>query len=233
MFHVRAHFALVLYDDFSGKPIRDRGCMFALNGRPVRPLIKPEGYYVFSWSGPQSVQVSATCQGYRTAVTSVSLDALSPSDPVVPVRMYRSGRWYPDCDLLEGRVPAADVQVYAFVELRPALCLTGEHKKGSQELRISGYGHKSLLQMPLSVGGGKARELLLPVRRLSEGLYRLRFPLKGTHPDGEWLLRAYSAYADSEGLYRLPVDFGVPVDQVQYQEREGRKWVCLSVPAPR
>jgi hypothetical protein len=60
-------FALLLEDEFSGKIIIDQGCGFLVNGRRTVPMLKPDGFYVFTGVDAEEYDVTANCPGYRPA----------------------------------------------------------------------------------------------------------------------------------------------------------------------
>ena len=47
LIRISMRFALLLKDDFSGATVAGAGQRFLVDGRPVTPVRKPDGFYVF------------------------------------------------------------------------------------------------------------------------------------------------------------------------------------------
>lgn len=157
-------------------------------------------------------------------------ESLDAEDPVLPVRLLRRGDLrFPDCGRFEGTAPPG-VTVYAFAPEDPALTFQSE-KDGV--LTLGSYTAKPLWGLRFSVGQGNAREVFVMEEKLPDGGYRIRPGLRRRHRPGEPVERASACLSAADGRFAVCTERGQTVREAQYYDEEAKKWVCLSVPAPR
>lgn len=228
MINLSVSFVLRLLDDYTGA-VTDGGHLFLVDGRPARPVRKPEGCYVFlEPHGPCEIIIHSA--RYSSLTQRVDPAALPPEDPVLPVRLLRRGEIrFPGCDRLEGCAPPG-ATVYAFQPQDPPLILHGEREG---VLTLDGYTTKSLRGLRFSVGKGASMEFFSVDEKLPGGGYRIAPPLRRRHRQGEPVERVSACVAAPDGRFAVCVEPGAAVREVQYYDEEEKKWVCLSVPAPR
>lgn len=228
MIKLSVSFVLQLLDDYTGE-LSDGGHTFQVDGRPARPVRKPGGYYVFlEPRAPCEVLIQSS--RYSPMSLRVDPDTLPPENPVVPVRLLRRGDIrFPGCDRLEGCAPPG-VTVYAFLPQDPPLTLRGER---GGVLTLDGYTPKSLQGLRFSIGKGASREWFVVEEKLPGGGYRIQPPFRRRHRQGEVVERASACLAAPDGRFAICVEPGAVIGEAQYYDEEGKKWVCLSVPAPR
>ena len=228
MIHLAVSFVLRLLDDYTGAAT-DGGHLFLADGRPVHPVRKPEGFYVFlEPRGP--CEISILSARYSPYAQRVDPAGLPPEDPVLAVRLLRRGEIrFPGCDRLEGTAPPG-ATVYALLPQNPPLALRGEREG---VLTLDGYTTKPLQGLRFSVGKGAAMERFAIVEKLPGGEYRIFPPLRRRHRQGEPVERVSACQAGPDGRFAVCVEPGAAVREVQYYNEEEKKWVCLSVPAPR
>lgn len=228
MINFSVSFVLRLMDDYTGSTA-DGGHFFLVNGQPAQPVRKSEGYYVFlEPRAPCAVEIQSA--RYSPMELQVDPAALPSEDPVVPVRLLRRGDIrFPGCDRIEGCAPPG-VTVYAFLPQDPPLTLRGEREG---VLTLDGYTPKPLHGLRFPVGKGASRERFVVEEKLPGGGYRIHPPLKRRHKPGETVERVSACQAASDGRFAVCVDPGAAVREIQYYDEEEKKWVCLSVPAPK
>lgn len=228
MIRLTVSFVLRLLDDFTGSA-SDGGHLFWVDGRAARPQRKPGGYYVFlEPRAPCEVVIESARYSPRTL--RVDPESLDAEDPVLPVRLLRRGDLrFPDCGRFEGTAPPG-VTVYAFAPEDPALTFQSE-KYGV--LTLGSYTAKPLWGLRFSVGQGNAREVFVMEEKLPDGGYRIRPELRRRHRPGEPVERASACLSAADGRFAVCTERGQTVREAQYYDEEAKKWVCLSVPAPR
>lgn len=227
-------FSLLLHDDFTGKCITQGGHLFKLNGRPVTPVHKPEGFYVFLEPVESRVEVEISGGAYCTCSVAVQVDKLDPAFPVVHVRLMRSRAFgSADCEQIQGAAKPGAV-VYALKAGTGAnKLLSIKDVEGGKAIGFSGYLLQSASEKRFMLGTGKTKEVFVAGDCLPDKTYTLRQPLKHSHKAGEPVIRAFAAMCDENGFYSIPVEKGQQeqIKEVHYYDEEGKKWVCLSLTA--
>lgn len=229
MIVMEVSFAIMLQDDFSGSQILDDGHVFSVHGIRLRPLKKPEGFYVFT-----GLPVSSTLQidSARYCPASVLIDSPSlTGDRVQTVRLVRRGDIrFADCERLVGN-DRPGREVYAFAAHSPPLQL---REAEGDRVVLEGFTTKRLLGRCFAAGTGKSRELFVLREQLPDGSYRADPCLRKKHKPGTELMRAYRGICDRTGHFAIPVEPGDPerIGQAEAYDEEKDKWVCLSATAP-
>lgn len=221
-------FALLLRDDYSGAPIADGGQRFLLNGRPARPIRKPDGFYVFlepsgrEDAGPWTVQIESPRHFPRTV--RVDPAALPAGDPLYTVRLYRRPHaGFADCAWLEAAAPPGLVAAALFAD-DPPLAL-GRFSPDGTAVYLQGYAAANLLWRRLCVGDGPGAELFTLTARRPDGGYGLDHPPARDHPPGSPIYWAACAPAMAGGRCSIPVrpGSGAPA-AVRIYDEEAMQW---------
>ena len=231
MIHISLRFALLLKDDFSGATIADGGQRFFVNGRPVRPIRKPEGFFVFtaeSAPGPEpadgwEVRIESTRYFVRTL--SVRSDQLPPDMPLRLVQMYRrphSG--FADCDWFEAKGPPGRLAALLFRE-DPPLALKAFSGNG-EAISLRGYMAANLVWRRICVGSGSKAELFTLTARRPDGGYRVDHPARKRWKEGAPVYLTACAPAQPDGRCSVPIPPGWadrdPV--VRWYDEEAMRW---------
>ena len=223
-------FALLLRDDYSGAPIADGGQLFLVNGRPARPIRKPEGFYVFlAPPGPVpdaesrwTVQIESPRHFPRTV--HISAPQLDPHMPLCTVQMYRRPHTgFSDCAWLEAAAPPGTLAV-ALYGPDPPLALARFSPDGTG-LYLQGYAAANLLWRRLCVGEGQDAELFTLTARRTDGGYGIDHSPAREHPAGTPVYLAACGPAGAGGRCSIPVrpGSGAPLT-VRIYDEEAMRW---------
>lgn len=227
-------FVLLLKDDFSGAPTPPGGHAFRVDGRPVQPVRKDGGYFVFTGPPGGTAQVEICSAAYQPCTVRVYCAELPRLSPVQTVRLCRRpGLSFSDCGWLRGTARPNTMAV-GLIGWEPPLLLREFCGEGRAGFRPVGYFAPNVSGQCLCLGEGKARELLAAGTRSADGSYTLDAPPKKKHAAGETFLRACRAPCGADGTYCMAVPPDTPPRQVRvlcYDEEAGT-WESLCVPAP-
>ena len=230
-----AHLVLILYDDFNGKCIKNGGQVFTINGRILAPILKPEGFYVFT--GPADPVETVTITGGQYVPVTIRVDGhtLDPSFPVMHIRLMRKPHaGFPDCEYLEGYArPGCTVYALKQGQTENRLLAMHETPDGTA-VAFSGYFPEPAEYTRFMIGTGAEQELLLTGEYLAqEKTYLLAEKLQRTHSPGEPVVRAWAAQCGTDGFYSIPVEKGQieKIEQLLFYDKEAKQWDCLSVTA--
>ncbi len=231
MFSKTVNFALILYDDFTGKPITLGGQLFHINDRLVRPIAKPEGFYVFAGLQGDVFDVVITGGKYMEEKIRVDITTLKKSNPVVPVYMYRRYQaGFSDCDFVQGAL-APRAMVYALKQSKAPMKLVAINKVNEDTaVMMSGYFYKPVEQLNFFLGTQEKGEIFRTQEILPDKSYLLTDGLAKKHKSGEAITRLYATRCDEDGNYYIPVDIGEKsfIKTVIFYEKEEEKWGCSS-----
>lgn len=231
MIHISVRFALLLKDDFSGATIADGGQRFLVNGRPARPIRKPEGFFVFTTAfvpGPEpedgwEVRIEST--RYFSRTMRIRADTLPDSMPLCLVPMYRrphSG--FADCDWFEAKGPPGRLAVLLFQE-DPPLALKA-FSDGGQTIRLRGFMAANLVWRRICVGDGARAELFTLTARRADGSYQVDHGTRRRWKEGTPVYLAACAPAQEDGRYSVPIRPGwsgrKPI--VRWYDEEAMRW---------
>ena len=201
---IQVNFALLLYDDYSGAPLRDAGPFCCTGGRVVRPIRKPEGILVFTGL-PSRPELTVECHHYRPETLRVDLAALEPDNPLVHLRMKREHKpFFRDCGWIRGKgPPGAEVMVLA---REPTLKLqSAERETNGTRLSMQGYVVDRLEGRRYALAGKRPEDFIL-TGKVSSSTWRTPALLRETPREGEAVYRAYRARCDNDGGFWMPVD---------------------------
>lgn len=231
MIHISVRFALLLKDDFSGATVADGGQRFLVNGRPARPLRKPDGFFVFTappGPGPDpeqhwDVQIEST--RYFPRRIFLRAEDLPPGMPLRMVPLYRrphSG--FADCAWFEAKGPPGKLAA-ALWEADPPLALKGFSADG-RTIYLRGYTAVNLVWRRICIGDGPDAALFTLTARRSDGGYELDPPPADRWPDGTPVYLADCAPDLGAGRYSIPVR-ALRSDrqpQIRYYDEEVMRW---------
>lgn len=230
MIKISVCFALLLQDDFDGAVVFNGGHRFEINGRPCRPVSKPDGYYVFTSAPCEPCTLRVGSTHYVEETVAIDPKSLEAAGRVVTLRLMRTfGARFSDCERLEG-VCAPHRLMMAVARASPPLLLHRmEERQEGWTVALQGYTPLSLCQQRFCIGEGRTRELFVMTRKLSDGSYLTDRPPRHSHRSGEPLRRVSGARCDEKGRYAIPIEPQARdrVDSVEYYDEEAGKWVCL------
>jgi len=203
---VTIDFALLLYDDFDGTPIRDANIIFRHEGRIVTPLRKREGFYVFCNLSGSEPELEINRPHYHRKLKRIIKNRLDPGNPVVSIRLIRK---YPgnfsDCDWLHGTgPPGGGVCAVSSVEI-PIRQQTGDD--GACLLSILGSTAARLVGKRFAVDA-KSGETFLITRMTAPGMYLVQGAFPTAPKAARHMMRAYLSRIGSDGCWQIPVEFG-------------------------
>jgi hypothetical protein len=120
--HRRVSLAVLVVDDFTGRPVATPDVVVTAAGLPGRPVRKKDGYYLFLDSPLPVLDVTVRAWAYHPAFVRVELESLSPLRPVVKLRLTPNRNYgIPnETTCLEGTAPAGtDIRVLCENDPRP------------------------------------------------------------------------------------------------------------------
>lgn len=231
MIHISVRFALLLKDDFSGATIADGGQRFFVNGRPARPIRKPEGFFVFTappGPGPDperewEVRVESPRHFPRTV--RIQAGELPPGMPLRLVQMYRrphSG--FADCEWFEAKAPPGLLAV-ASIPQDPPLALKSFSEDGAA-IYLRGYTAANLVWRRVCVGEGDGAELFTLTSRRSDGGYGVDHPPGKPWEAGAPVCLAACAPVSDQGRCSIPLRPGWRMDpaRLRLYDEEAMRW---------
>ena len=211
LIRISMRFALLLKDDFSGATVAGAGQRFLVDGRPVTPVRKPDGFYVFlaepnERPKPKTVwRVTVESAHYETRTVRIRADTLEENGALYTVQLYRKPHsGFSDCRWMEAEAVPGILAVALIDGGDAPLSLRGLSEDG-RSLRLAGYSAANLLWRRVYVGKGRKAELFTLTGRTAEGAYTLDRAARWPHEPGEPVLLAACAPADASGLCRIPL----------------------------
>ena len=219
MIHISVRFALLLKDGFSGATVADGGQRFLINGRPARPLRKPDGFFVFTappGPGPDPEQ--------RWDVW-IESTRYFPGMPLRLVTLYRrphSG--FADCAWFEAKGPPGKLAA-ALWDADPPLALKGVSADG-RAVYLRGYTAVNLIWRRVCIGDGPGAALFTLTARRPDGGYELDPAPTASWPDGTPVYLADCAPDLAAGRYSIPIRAPRPgrQPQLRYYDEEAMRW---------
>ncbi|HPD88959.1 MAG TPA: hypothetical protein PLU75_05755 [Oscillospiraceae bacterium] len=204
-------FALLLEDEFSGKIIIDQGCGFLVNGRRTVPMLKPDGFYVFTGVDAEEYDVTANCPGYRPRRFRFRKSELETQNWYVTVRLFRRpGKYYPGSEWLtgSGHVPGSYLYLPAPETLSFSVRSIETEENGVTKIGLLGYSVRNLAGLRFCVGSGKTFETFVIRKKLAEGVYQIDRAFAFSHREGEPVARVFTAVSGEDGMFSMPVEAG-------------------------
>ncbi len=204
-------FALLLEDEFSGRTVADQGCGFAVNGKRAVPMLKPDGFYVFTGVDAETYDVTASCAGYQPRRVRFERAELKALGWYVTVRLFRRpGSYYPDSDWLtgSGHVPGSILYLPAPETLSFTVRSVEAEEGGVTKIGLLGYSVRNLAGLRFCVGSKKTFETFVIRKKIGEGLYKIDRGLLFPHREGEPVARVFTAVSGEDGTFSMPVEAG-------------------------
>lgn len=204
-------FALLLEDEFSGKTIIDQGFRFLVNGRHVVPMLKPDGFYVFTGVDAEEYDVTASCAGYRPRRFRFRRSELETQNWYVTVRLFRRpGKYYPGSEWLtgSGHTPGSYLCLPAPETLSFSVRSIETEENGMTKIGLLGYSVRNLAGLRFCIGSGKTFETFVIRRKITEGVYQIDRAFAFSHQEGESVARVFTAVSGEDGTFSMPVEAG-------------------------
>lgn len=225
----RVSFALLLYDEFDGSPIRDSGVVFRAGGRIVTPLRKREGFYVFCGLEPL-LQLEILRPHFHRESVGICRAELDPAYPLVRVRLLRAGAgMFPGCRWLQADCPEGS-EVLAYGEELARASAVEADEKGAR-LILTGFTTAVVTGKRLALDRNSG-ETFVATELLSPNAYRIDRVPKSFPRGGAAVHRAYLSRGDPGGVCCIPVEAGDgDLSQAIYRAKGEAQWVCVSAAA--
>ena len=209
--------AVMVVDDFTGRPISDASLTVRAAQMLEPPVRKPDGYFVFLDAPTQVLDITARAWTYHPAAIRVEPGSLPQLFPVVKLRLTPNRRYRipTDTTCLEGRAaPGAQLRVICTNDPRPMRLLYDYTLKGPMDGRLIQLYDPSASdlegrQFALIRKTEPVPEFFM-VQQLAEGEEEgacvLTAPLsKGYKKAGTTILPVYTVEADEQGDFFLPL----------------------------
>ncbi len=208
--------AVLVMDDFSGKPVSTPDIKFTAVEVLTPPVRKPDGHFLYLDCPAETLTFTIDAWNYHSRTVTVHLPSLPPLRPVVRVRLSPN-RNYPipaSTTCIEGIAPP-NTQVHVICENdpRPLRLLYDYSKKGAHDGRLIQLydpteGHQDGRQFALQRKADKGVEFFEVAEGLDDGdgSFLLIKPLdKDCKKVGTTILPVASATSDKQGRFFLPL----------------------------
>lgn len=214
MIRMKIAFVLRLIDDFTGKPIREKGIRFIIGGRAVHPLEKEDGMYVFLEPRETLTKVFIESTGYYTCSVLIDKRLLDTQEPVAEIRLYeKAGKSFSSAvGILSGKIEKKlqfPVEVYAKKSSPLGLNFKDyQNIEGEFWIQFSGFTKENILGKTWVLDDAKHPVLLILEEKRGINEYRAEI-IRG-EPEkirsGTPLVRIYRSVTDTSGNYAIPVE---------------------------
>jgi hypothetical protein len=221
--------ALLLIDDFTGKPIQDTGALFYGEGGIANPIRRRDGYYLFLEESGAVPELSVSLPGYLTGRLRAEAEGASRPGRLLTLRMCRaSPGGYQDCVWLGGTGPPdTEVLAVAKADESHSFRITAGGREAEQTLSVSGYIARRLTGLCFAAEAPNHELVDFTLEeKLDSGAYRTSGFADWPSEDVIPLRRAYRSLIDKGGKYQIPIDSGAEIQAVYV--REGGRWVFCS-----
>lgn len=198
---------LLAVDDFTGKIIRSPDIRIVVPGAG-RPIIKPDGFWVFPDLRKPFVQATLYGERYQRQTFPVDVAALPKHHPVQIIRVLpsRAYPFPPDTVWLEGEIPE-DATLFAAAEgARGTVRLRRDCRAGDELITVFQETRKNLSGRTYLLTAAEEKDwITLTAPAESEnGIYRLKTPLAHSYGKINALLSPAVTYAsDAMGTHFL------------------------------
>lgn len=212
----RVSAAVMVLDDFTGRPIRSGDLQVSAAEALSPPVRKQDGYFLFLDCAVPSLEITARAWAYHPATVRVDLAALPPLRPVVKLRLTPNRNYAVprQTTCLEGTAPAGTkVRVFCENDPRPLRLLYDYSKKGEEGGRLirlyapapEDMDGKQFVLLPKEEGPRSFFEVRETLDG-EEGRYLLTAPLdRDRKKAGATILPVSEAAADAKGSFFLPL----------------------------
>lgn len=225
VFHIR--------DGYTGRPLEASALLCMLDGAPVRPLAKPDGYLVLLNLTEGKHRLALRSHGYQEEW----VDFQAGPDTLELAVTMKPGTDYPfreevtrlELTVMEKGIPAAGRQLWLAAPAQWDLKIAqAKAETGTERFRLYCKGPQAAVPSGayLIADGGDSEIVFL--RSLEEELVTLTAPLLHSHSRSRPLLPAQRYHTDGNG--RLSAVFQIPCTLEVYSEAEG---LLASLPLER
>ena len=212
----RVSAAVLVLDDFTGRPITTADLSVTASETLARSVRKGDGYFLFLDSPAPTLEITARAWAYHPASVRVTLADLPPLRPVVKLRLTPNRNYSVPSrtTCLEGSAPPGTaVQVFCLNDPRPLRLLYdygADGPEGGRLMQIYDPAGSDLegRRFALLRKGEEQAECFTVLDRLEEveGGCLLAAPLtRDCKKAGATVLPIFTAEADQNGRYFLPL----------------------------
>ncbi len=220
-------FVLRLIDDFNAKDITGLAQSFYIKSFPIKPIYKPEGYYVFI-NCDINDDLTIVTVNYKTKILPKEVIKNS-NNSVVWVRLYRKPLGiFTDCRMIKGVDLSNKLTYTSFREVAGLSLSKSEVKDGKTVIYLSGYSTENLVGGCYAVKEGNSTQLFYIIGKTSAAGYEIAGTKPRSHQSKQKLFRVYSDYSDKEGNYNIPVELNEldKVPKISTVKDIKRDWGC-------
>ncbi len=228
MVRKQVSFVLRLIDDFNGKDITGLAQGFYIKTLPVKPLYKPEGYYVFVDCEINDNLTIETVY-YKTRELSINIIKAGEQGDVIIVRLYRKPMGvFTDCKQIEGTKTANKLVYIPYREISGLSFTKSSVQDGKTVIHLSGYSTEKLVGGCYCMGEDKSQQLFYITGKTKDGAYTVSGLKTRSQQNKQKLFRVYSDYCDKEGNFSIPVEQTdlKPVGKVSTLKDQQQEWGC-------
>ena len=223
-------FALLLYDEFSGKSITGAGSVFQIGQRHVDAYVKKDGFYVFSKINQDEFELEIHRPHYLSHREQIVISKLDPKHPVVRSRLFRKdNRNFLDCQWFYSKtIPETDVLIFAEDENIKATVLEAAAEEKVSRLTILSRPAYSLLGRRFSFNPGKGKgETFLITQSQGPGVYLADRLLN--HDNLKSVYPVYLSKSLADGKVSIPCECPEKITKMAYYKKGRRsgKWVSV------
>ncbi len=216
--------AVMLYDTTTGLHVAERNCKFFFDEKPIQPLPRGGGSYIFLNLAQENKKMRVEVKGYEVAEVTVDYESLNPQMPILDMFLIPSENnpYGEQMIALTGQLPG--IESIDAVLLSQSYCSSGEYNERERVMKIlkkNGLAmenvHYGLLNKNMQEG---RYEYFRIEKVIPPSSIKLQEPLKEpfssnspiariifgqVRPDGTYLLRVRDQATVLKGIVRYVV----------------------------
>ncbi len=205
MVRAEVSFVLRLVDDFTGKNISGAVQGFYIKNGMVKPVRKPEGFYVFV-DCEKRADLTIETTHYKTRILPSKL-LNEVSAPVITVRLYRKvGAVFGDCKWITGESQAEALVATLSHEVSGFTFSGIQQQDGKSVMYLSGYSNENLVGNCYTLGEEGNKSLFYILKQDDAGGYVISGDDIQSQQKGQKLQRVFSDISDINGKFAIPVN---------------------------
>jgi hypothetical protein len=208
-------FALRLFDDFSGNAILKQQFEFKIDGLLAKPILKPEGVYVFLEPLKESVMLEIRGNFYHPETVKIDKAALDPSSPLVTIRLFgKPGQGYDRNKIfLDGKITDQDlnfpVKIAALCNKETGLTYREIVRQDKATYLMCSCKEPLLEQVEgktFCLTGKEKTDIFVIHEKKLRSEYRISDTISPDQLPGTPIQRVYCSVTDERGHYTIPID---------------------------
>ena len=193
---------LIFYDDFNGKLIDARNCLFYANGILLKPIIKPEGYVVFVNLDANTQHITVVSEKFQEYSYTIS-QASGSNAQAITVRLLRNAKKsFPDCVFVVGKLSNHGKNRSVILKSNIEYRIQGIINENS----FNALTLQNLVGLRFSFSNDN-KPMIITGKNV-DGTYQSDISIKKSLRTEKTILRTYYGVCDKDGNYAIPVDIG-------------------------